>query len=190
MALYKIEEFDSDYQTRFAQNDIRVFDLYSKNEKIGSIEDILVDDSGQIRYLVVNIGLWIFGKRTLLPVGQARVDFNAQRANADNLTKPQVESLPAFTDQMVMDYDYEEQIRKSYRSSHSSPPAAFGVGYAGYDSAPATPNIAASLDIEAGYAGYDRETYTYDHDPSLYAMNELDHQHLMRYHEGRVANNS
>jgi hypothetical protein len=186
MALYRIDDFDPDYKSRFSQSNVKTFDLYSRDEKVGSVDDVLVDQTGHIRYLVINTGLWIFGKKTLLPIGQARFDYEQRCIHADHLTKAQVESLPEFTDQMVVDFDHEELVRRSYRHFGSNPPASYGIGYSGYESAPSTPNAAATLDLDLGYAGYDRDTYTYDHDPALYEMNEQNHLHLKRYQDGRV----
>jgi hypothetical protein len=62
MSLHKIEDFDAKYHEQYVQQHIRGFDLYTKDEKVGSADDILVDDEGHTRYLVINTGIWIFGK--------------------------------------------------------------------------------------------------------------------------------
>jgi uncharacterized protein (TIGR02271 family) len=192
MALHKIKDFDPDYRNHFDDYDIKGLDLYSGNEKIGSVDDILVDDEGQLRYLVINTGIWILGKKVLFPIGRARIDHGDRRVYADSLTKAQVEALPEFNEDMAVDYDHEEQVRGVYRSStpnmQQDAPAAYGVGYAGADSAPDTANTAPILDLEAGYAGYDRDTYTYDKEPDLYALSEQNHPSLKLYEERLVAN--
>ncbi|MEH1909296.1 MAG: PRC-barrel domain-containing protein [Nostoc sp.] len=81
--------------------------LYCKNEKVGSADDLLVDDDGHIRYLVINTGIWIFSKKILLPIRCSQVDYDTHRVYAVNLTKAQVEALPEFTDGMTVDFDYE-----------------------------------------------------------------------------------
>jgi uncharacterized protein (TIGR02271 family) len=191
MALHKIKDFDPDYRDYFDSGDIKGLDLYSNNEKIGSVEDVLVGDDGQFRYLVINTGIWILGKKVLLPIGQARIDYNDRRVYANNLTKAQVEALPEFKDDMTVDYDHEEQVRGVYRASlpnmQQDAPASYGVGYAGADSAPATMNTAPILDLEAGYAGYDRDTYSYEREPDLYALNEESHPSLKLYEERLVS---
>jgi uncharacterized protein (TIGR02271 family) len=194
MALHKIKDFDPDYRDHFDNGDIKGLDLYSNNEKIGSIDDVLVDDNGQFRYLIINTGIWILGKKVLLPIGQARIEYNDRRVYANNLTKAQVEALPEFTDDMTVDYDHEEQVRGVYRSSlpnmQQDAPASYGVGYAGAESAPATDNTAPILNLEAGYAGYDRDTYSYDREPDLYAVNEDSHPNLKLYEERLVSSKS
>ncbi|WP_404787791.1 PRC and DUF2382 domain-containing protein [Altericista sp. CCNU0014] len=190
MTLYKIKEYDPDYRSHLDDRDIKGLDLYSGNEKIGSVDDILVDDSGKFRYLVINTGLWILGKKVLLPIGRARIDYNDSRVYADSLTRSQVENLPEFTEDTIVDYEREEEVRGVYRSSRDSTydaPASYGVGYAGAESAPSTANTAPILDLEAGYAGYDRNTYSYDRDPDLYDIKEESHPNLKLYEERLIA---
>ena len=59
MALHKIKDFDPEYNKHFDNRDVKGMDLYVAEEKIGSVDDILVDDAGQFRYLVINTGVWI-----------------------------------------------------------------------------------------------------------------------------------
>ncbi|NJR31819.1 MAG: DUF2382 domain-containing protein [Chamaesiphon sp. CSU_1_12] len=195
MALHRIRDFDPDYKNHFENGDIKGLDVYSGSEKVGSVEDILVDEGGQFRYLVINTGAWIFGKKVLLPMGRARVDLRGHRVDADNLTKAQVENLPEFNDDMTADYDHEEQVRQVYRPSASlnngvglDSPSALGVGYAGSQSAPATANPVPTVDTSVGYQGYDRNTYDYQHEPDLYELHDEDQQGLRLYQERLVAN--
>ena len=213
MALHRIKDFDPDYKNHFENGDIKGLDVYSSADKVGSVDDVLVDEEGNFRYLVINTGAWIFGKKVLLPIGRARVDMSSHRVNADNLTKGQVESLPQFNDDMTADYDHEEQVRKVYRPSSLDntaaldSPAALGVGYAGYDSAPTTTNPVPTVDSSvgyqgyerdvnadpavdatSGYRGYDRDTYSYQHEPDLYDLHDDDQQGLKLYQERLVAN--
>jgi len=86
------------------------------DEKIGTVSDALVDEQGNFRYLV-DLGLWIFGKKVLLPVGRARFDYNPARVYVVGMTKEQAEALQ-FSDRMALDYDYEEQVRGYIALSH------------------------------------------------------------------------
>ncbi len=190
MSLYKIKDFDPDYNSHSNDPDIKGLSMYAGTDKIGSIYDVLVDDEGKFRYLIVDSGGWIMGKKVLLPIGRARIDYTSKRVYADNLTKAQVEALPEFTDDMLMDYDKEEQVRGVYRSAMptmQNAPAANGVGYAGAASAPATNNTEPMLDLETGYAGYDRDTYGYEKEPELYGLNEQNHPNLKLYEERLIA---
>lgn len=166
MSLQRIKDFDPDYRQHFDDRDIVGFGFYSGDEKIGSVDDLLVDEEGRFRYLVVNTGAWIFGKKVLLPIGQARIDYNVRRVFAQGLTRAQVEALPEFTNEGNVDYNYEEQVRGAYR-----------------------PTVAQQgLDRSAASGPYDRDSYRYERDPALYNLNDRDHQNLRLYEERLIAN--
>ena len=171
MALAKIENFYPNYRDElFDGEDIKGLDVYAdgSDEKIGTIKDVLVDDqSGRFRYFVVETGFWVFGKKVLLPVGRSRIDANAERIYAIGLTKEQVEQLPDFDELEKVDYDYEDQVRGVYHPQTTAQPTA-----------QPQPTIAANQ----------RSTYDYEQQPSLYGINENNHQKLRLYEERLVAN--
>lgn len=116
MPLYKLEDFDPNYRDTFAGDDIKALDLYTEGqEKIGSVDDALVDPEGRFRYLVINTGIASLGKKILLPIGLSHIDYNQKRVYVDGLSKSQVERLPEYKDSITVDYDYEEQVRNVYR---------------------------------------------------------------------------
>ncbi len=171
MALAKIADLYPNYQEDiFGGEDIKNFSVYDySNDKIGSVHDIIVDESGRFRYLVLDTGFWIFGKKVLLPVGRASIDYSQHRVYAKDLTKEQAENLPKYDDDMTIDYDYEEQVRMVYRGQDYEPN-----------------NTAQTTGV------YERDTYNYDdHDSSLYAHQEVDtndRQNLKLYEERLIAN--
>lgn len=190
MPLLRLKEFDPEYRSHLDNQDIKGMDVYAGSERVGAVEDVLVDESGKFRYFVINTGVWILGKKVLLPIGRARIEYQEGRVYADSLTKAQVEALPEFTDDMTVDFDHEEKVRGVYRPSGlnmADAPASYGVGYGGADSAPPTVNTAPTLDLEVGYAGYDRDNYTYDREPDLYEVNEESHPNLRLYEERLIA---
>jgi uncharacterized protein (TIGR02271 family) len=185
MALYKIEDFNPNYrQDAFDGEDVKGLPVYAgkTDEKIGTIHNVLVDETGRFRYFVIDTGFWIFGKKVLLPVGRCSVDVEYQRINAIGITsKEQAERLPEYDDSMTVDYDYEERVRRVYR----------------------TPSVAATLPVEASPpvetapvvsapvpAAYDRNTYTYEHEPELYQMSDRDHQKFRLYEEKLIVDKS
>jgi uncharacterized protein (TIGR02271 family) len=172
MALHRIKDFDPDYRSHFEeQKYILEYDLYAGSEKIGSVKDLLVDDNGRFRYLVIHTGNWISGKNVLLPIGRAQIDNKEHCVYVNGLTRAQAEALPEYQEGMMVDYDQEEQVRGVYR------PAA------------ATPlDTSASLDAPAPLeAAYDRSTYDYDRDADLYNLNEQNHESLKLYEERLIA---
>jgi len=172
MALLKIKDFDPNYREVFGGEDIKGYGVYSERsqEKIGTVDDILVDENGNFRYFVVDLGFWIFGKKVLMPIGSTRVDYQADRIYALGLSKEQAENLPEYHGEQTVDYGHEEQVRGVYR------PMMMDTATTGA-SQPA-----------ASVADYDRNTYSYDRDPSLYRLNEQNHQTLRLYEERLIAN--
>lgn len=170
MALQRIADFEPNYKEEiFAGDDIKGFDVYAgdSDEKVGTVYDALVDETGRFRYLVVDTGIWIFGKKVLLPIGSARFDYGAHRVYATGLrSKAQAEQLPAYNELEPLDYDREEQVRGLYRN----------------------PGTAAAAASTATPASYDRSNYSYDMDRPLYETNEQNHQNLKLYEERLIAN--
>ncbi|HYW21041.1 MAG TPA: DUF2382 domain-containing protein [Nodularia sp. (in: cyanobacteria)] len=196
MVLYKLQDFAADYTTTDADNyEIKDFDVYSdiNNEKVGTVKDILVDETGRFRYLVVDTGFWIFGKQVLLPVGRSRISYADQRVYATGLTKEQVQSLPDFHDLERVDYDYEEQVRGVYRTPFAETPLETSTSVeatAPLDTPSAYSETTARATTPAPSTSYDRDTYTYDHEPHLYDTSDRNHQNLKLYEERLVANKS
>jgi uncharacterized protein (TIGR02271 family) len=168
MPLHKIKDFDPDYRNHFDNQDITNYDVYSDSEKIGSVNDLLVDDNGNFRYLVINTGIWVLGKKVLLPIGRAQISHTDRRIDVTGLTKAQVENMPEYDGSMPVDYDYEEQVRGTYR--------------------PMTATTSNEVPMDATIS--DRDTYGYEREPDLYAMNDRDHQNLKLYEERLIANKS
>jgi uncharacterized protein (TIGR02271 family) len=166
MALNTIKDFDPDYRKHFDDKDIVGYDLYTGTDKIGSVDDLLVDEMGKLRYLIINTGGWLSGKKALLPIGRARIENQGRQVMVDGLTRKQVETLPPYDGQIPVDYEHEEQVRQVYR-----------------------PMGAEATAVESPMmADYDRDTYNYDRDPALYNMDEGNHQSLRLYEERLIAN--
>jgi len=171
MALLSLKETYPNYRETFSADSISHLDDYSVyaegDDKVGSIEDGLFDsETGQFRYLIVDTGVWIFGKKVLLPVGRARFENNERRVYVTNLTKEQVENLPEYNSDGTIDYDYEESVRGVYRENAVSQSAPVGSD-----------------------AAYTQETYNYDHDADLYTLTDTDdrNQPIRLYEERLVA---
>lgn len=168
MPLTKVEDFDPNYREALQGNDIKGMDVYIEagNEKIGTVSDLIVDEQGQFRYLIVNLGFWIFGKRVMIPVGRTRIDYKADRVYAVGFTREQADALPAYDENTAHDYEHEEQVRGVYRTQATGTTAA---------AASSTPT-------------YNRDNYKYEQDASLYDVNNHDDQTLKLYQERLIAN--
>jgi uncharacterized protein (TIGR02271 family) len=162
MALLKLGDAYPNYrQEIFGGDDIKGYDVYtSADEKIGSVYDALVDDAGSFRYFVIDTGFWVFGKKVLVPMGSVQLDYDRHRVYVSGMTKNEVESMPEYSDDMTIDYDYEERIRNVFRPTTAT----------------------------AARPTHDRNTYNYEHDRSLYQANEGNHQKIKLYEERVFAN--
>ncbi|MBE9096551.1 DUF2382 domain-containing protein [Tychonema sp. LEGE 07203] len=180
MLLYKIEDFNPSYrEVAFDGEDIKGFDVCAGNtdEKIGTLHTVLVDETGRFRYFVADTGVWIFGKKVLVPVGLCRVDFNTKRVYARSLQKQQVENLVRYENGMVVDYDYEEQVRKIYRTPTVGASAPVEASLPLEASRIVTPPAPVSVPAP----------YTYEREPELYQMNEQENQKIRLYEERLIA---
>lgn len=162
MALLKLSDAYPNYrQDIFGGDDIKGYDVYSETEeKVGSVYDALVDDSGRFRYFVIDTGFWVFGKKVMVPMGRIRIDYDRHRVYVTSMTKEEVERMPEYDENRAIDYDYEEGVRNVFR-----------------------PTAAA-----ATRPTYDRNTYNYDYDRDLYQANEGNNQKLKLYEERLLAN--
>jgi uncharacterized protein (TIGR02271 family) len=206
MSLYKIKDFDPEYGKHFDDGDVIGMDLYAGDDKIGSVDDIMVDDNGNIRYLLINTGVWVAGKRVLLPIGRARIDNSQKRVYAGTLTKSQVEALPELTAETNVDDDHEERVRGVYRSStpgfQQQTPHTLGVGYTGAESYPASTHSEPMLDLDTPYIDgqieYERQaapvptpvptpTPVVDRDAEMYTLDDRNHPSFKLYQERLIA---
>ncbi|AUT00555.1 photosystem reaction center subunit H [Nostoc sp. CENA543] len=120
MPLYKLEEFDPNYRETFGGADVKSLELYTESGVlVGSIADALVDQDGRFRYLVISTNLDTIQKKILLPIGLSHINYPAKRVYVDGLSKEQVEHLPEYHDNLVLDEDYEEKVRHVFRPSTS-----------------------------------------------------------------------
>ena len=170
MPLQKIDEFDPEYRSTLEGNDIKGMGVYVQgtDEKIGTVNDAVVDEQGAFRYLIVDIGFWIFGKKILLPVGKSRIDSTANRVYVVGITREQAENLPEYQEHTTLNYDYEEQVRGGYR----------------------TPSVesSATLGAPSGRTTPSPDSYTYADDADLYDVSAHEDQTFKLYQERLVAN--
>lgn len=68
-------------------------------------------------YLVVDTGVWIFGKQVLLPAGTVRTVDQSERKVHVDLTKERIRNSPEFDkDKHVGDAGYHQQVGDYYES--------------------------------------------------------------------------
>ncbi|MFB2934469.1 PRC-barrel domain-containing protein [Aerosakkonemataceae cyanobacterium BLCC-F154] len=163
MPLYKLQDFYPNYKEAFHGDDVKALDLYTEGgEKIGSVDRVLVDEEGRFRYLVVSTGFLGFGKKILLPIGLSRIDYNAGRVFVDGLSKEQAEQLPEYQEKMSLTPEQENKIRIIYQ------------GKAG--------NATSTNESD-----FNRQSYSYQQEPSMYEMTQQRHGDFSIYEERLIA---
>lgn len=191
MALLKIKDFDPNYKDTIGGEDIKGRDIYTQGttQKIGEVDDILVDEgTGEFRYLILNLGTVNMGKKVLLPIGRSQMNSNDHRVYA-SITQEEAYKLPEL-EVDAPDYDHEEQVRNVYRQN------APAYSVSGMSSVESSMPLDTSVPVASSYAStsepmsqsYDRDSYRYQNEPTLYGMNDQDHQTLRLYEERLVAN--
>ncbi|HEY9601777.1 MAG TPA: DUF2382 domain-containing protein [Allocoleopsis sp.] len=167
MALLKLADAYPNYkQEIFGGDDIKGYDVYTENEeKIGGVYDALLDETGRFRYLVIDTGFWVFGKKVLVPVGRVQMDYDRHRVYVMGMTKEQAEALPEYNENMTVDYNYEERVRNVFRPTSTSTAAA-----------------------TATQPTYNHDTYNYDYEQPLYTANEGNNQKIRLYEERLLTN--
>ncbi|WP_319422112.1 DUF2382 domain-containing protein [Pleurocapsa sp. FMAR1] len=164
MSLQSIAEFSPEYyQESSLSSDLvsRPVFIAQTDEEIGTVDDILVDESGRFRYLVLNADSWLSDRKFLLPIGKCRA---AQNNNSIALTgingKQDLEQLPPYESDRQIDYDYEEDVRGIYRQLLAND--------------------------DSTIANYDRDSYSYDNEPELYQVPPEENQTFKLYEEKLV----
>ena len=117
MSLYRISDRYPNYKQRyFGGRDLKGLPVYSSGgEKSGYVVDMLVDETGEIAYLVLSVcsGLatW-FGdrKKVVLPANAYRHHALQNYIAIDFLTQVQIKSLPKYETDQRLDDVYEAAI--------------------------------------------------------------------------------
>lgn len=168
MTLHRIADLYPNYQQDiFGGEEIKGYSVYAglTDEKIGTVYDALLDDSGRFRYLVIDTGFWILGKKVLLPVGRCQINYQKDCVYAIGIVnQEQAERLPKYDEEMTIDYDYEESVRSVYR----------------------TP-VAETETATTPAPVYSAADYQYDNEPDLYTADASNDQKLKLYEERLIA---
>lgn len=100
-------------------DDIRGAALYgSDGKKLGKIADVIFDhQSGGIQYAVVDTGGWLSSHKFLVPASRIRTRGEAEDEYQTEMTREQVERLPAYDEKYLSDEKKWGQYEESYRKS-------------------------------------------------------------------------
>jgi hypothetical protein len=119
-------------------NDVIGYRLAARDGSIGSVSDLLFDDhTSQVRYLVVDTGEWLPGRKVLLVPGVLGGADPAERAFPVELSRQQVKDSPDLSTDQPVSRQEELRLHSHYawEPYWAAPPAAMVPPYwsaAGY----------------------------------------------------------
>ena len=94
--------------------DLTGFEVEAVDGTIGKVDEA-THDAGD-SYVVVDTGVWIFGKKVLLPAGLIeRVDRDEEKVYVDR-TKDEIENAPEFDEDAYKKSDYRAGVGEYYSS--------------------------------------------------------------------------
>jgi sporulation protein YlmC with PRC-barrel domain len=101
-----------------AAADIRGAKVYGPgDEKLGEIDDVVFDETtGGIVFVVIDTGGWLSTKRFILPPQEIRPSMQHEDDFRVDLTKPQIESFPAYDEEELTSEEQWEDYERRYRS--------------------------------------------------------------------------
>jgi hypothetical protein len=96
-------------------NDLRGYAVHATDGDLGPVRDFLFDDHGwHVRYLVVDTGKWLPGRKVLVsPTSAVEADWTTHRI-ATALTKQQVEESPDIDTEKPVSREMEEKLIAHY----------------------------------------------------------------------------
>jgi hypothetical protein len=116
------ENRDGDSHLR-SVGEITNYDIRADDGEIGHVSDLLISDTDwSIRYLVVDIGTWWAGKKSLIPPNWVqRVDWIAAEIRL-NVDRAALRDRPDYTSETVVDAAYERRIHQDSINPGSETP--------------------------------------------------------------------
>jgi len=105
------------YPEELGRLDVTGFDVEARDGSIGKVDEVTFEDGES--YVVVDTGVWIFGKKVLLPAGLIeRVDRDDETVYVAR-TKDEIENAPEFDKDSYRTGDYRSAVG-GYYGSHAA----------------------------------------------------------------------
>ncbi|HET6467560.1 MAG TPA: PRC-barrel domain-containing protein [Geminicoccaceae bacterium] len=96
-------------------NDLMGYRIAASDGEIGTVADVLFDDStSALRYVVVDTGTWLSGRQVLLAPAAFGAPNPTDRTLPTALTRHQVESSPDLSSDMPVSRQLEESVHSHY----------------------------------------------------------------------------
>jgi uncharacterized protein YrrD len=91
------------------------YNIQANDGQVGRVEDFVFDELWRVRYVLVDTGNWLPGRKVLISPGWVeRVQWLGCNVHVD-LTRDSVESSPAFDPQKPISADYAAQLDEHYK---------------------------------------------------------------------------
>jgi len=114
-----------DYRFASDVEDVRGANIYGQDgEKLGTIDDVIFDnDTGHVRYAVVDTGGWLQSRRFVVPA--ERIEARGGDASGEKdenefviaMTRQHIERLPAYDERLLEEDEHWAQYEKRYGES-------------------------------------------------------------------------
>jgi hypothetical protein len=112
-----------------AMKDLRGDAIVARDGQIGSVNDVFFDDaSWTVRYLVVDTGKWLPGRKVLISPHSVQQEARAADEIAVNLTREQVERSPGIDADQPVSRQFEKAHADYYGYPFAVDAAAMGGG--------------------------------------------------------------
>jgi hypothetical protein len=96
-------------------SNVNGYEIEASDGEIGDVKDFIIEDqTWAIRYLIVDTGSWLPGKKVLIaPQWIDRLSLEESKVFV-NLSRDAIEQSPEFTEESLLSRDYEEGLYKHY----------------------------------------------------------------------------
>lgn len=102
-----------------SSKEVTGYHIHERDDEIGKVEDFILDDHDwTVRYLVIDTGRWLPGKKVLVsPAWIDQIDW-AQGAIMVNLDSELIQTAPEYDASTIIGRDYELALYKHYGKAH------------------------------------------------------------------------
>ncbi len=107
-----------------SSRDVRGYQVQGTDDAIGHVEDFLVDEeTWQVRYLVIDVGNWWFGRKVLVaPDWATRISWEERTVTLD-MSREAIRTSPEWDPAAAIDPEYEARLHGHYGRPVAGPPS-------------------------------------------------------------------
>jgi PRC-barrel domain len=104
-----------EYVMLMSTKEILGFTIQATDGEIGQVSDFLVDDHFKLRYLVIDTGKWLPGKKVALATAWISSVDPRRQLVVMNIDKKRIEEGPDYSEEHVLDREYETRLHAHYQ---------------------------------------------------------------------------